>query len=413
MTEICLAPPIDCGFELCNSGPDLHYFLMSKQESFDVTPSEVSFGLGGYISEELFRRAMASHYNDDGWVDYLRDEYLKYRNNYDGSTLIKHSYNNIEKANYNIGELFIEFKTAISNRSYNKSIGKKSLIRANSPKFIRNTIKSSSFSFDYNKYSSIFVSGIVEFITDLSNSCLTLNEARRIFNSHQDDFQQVFFDDSFYKKTSKEIKKIKDQKIKSTKIFNKASSILKDSYPEYHSAFISKDKVKVVGNKYDFMINLKSISSHGYDSINTQLYNKKGDKLSDLCVYFEDTPAPEQLANMITMISHGYENEIIETGNKFSLTDAGRKEFNLSRPNISTCNISNDCEVPDWSIGICNSIDNTLGYKSGFSRFHSNIDWSDRVKEIFHEDIKNKIYRSVRDIGIDKKLGDEVIHLLG
>jgi hypothetical protein len=81
------------------------------------------------------------------------------------------------------------------------------------------------------------------------------------------------------------------------------------------SAFISGDDIIVTGKRFNFRARKGVLSSNGHGALNLTVTDKNNIELVDLCFYFENMPAPDQLAALILHVKAGNEDEIVTTGN--------------------------------------------------------------------------------------------------
>lgn len=89
------------------------------------------------------------------------------------------------------------------------------------------------------------------------------------------------------------------------------------------SAFISGDDVVVTGKRFNFRARKGVLSSNGHGALNLTVTDKDNIELVDLCFYFENMPAPDQLAALILHVKAGNEDEIVTTGNAIRTYEAG------------------------------------------------------------------------------------------
>jgi hypothetical protein len=90
------------------------------------------------------------------------------------------------------------------------------------------------------------------------------------------------------------------------------------------SAFVSGDDVVVTGKRFNFRARKGVLSSNGHGALNLTVTDKDNIELVDLCFYFENMPAPDQLAALILHVKAGNEDDIITTGNAIRTYAAGR-----------------------------------------------------------------------------------------
>ncbi|MDW9481900.1 hypothetical protein GOB57_24945 [Sinorhizobium meliloti] len=89
------------------------------------------------------------------------------------------------------------------------------------------------------------------------------------------------------------------------------------------SAFISGDDVVVTGKRFNFRVRKGVLSSNGHGALNLTVTDKDNIELVDLCFYFENMPAPDQLAALILHVKAGNEDDIVTTGNAIRTYAAG------------------------------------------------------------------------------------------
>lgn len=80
-------------------------------------------------------------------------------------------------------------------------------------------------------------------------------------------------------------------------------------------AFIVGDDVIVTGRKFNFKVRKGVVTSNGHGALNLTVTDRDNIELVDLCFYFENMPAPDQLAALILHVKAGNEEEIVRTGN--------------------------------------------------------------------------------------------------
>ncbi len=76
------------------------------------------------------------------------------------------------------------------------------------------------------------------------------------------------------------------------------------------------------GSEFTFRVAVRHLRA-GHGGVNVSLESRGGQRLTDLCLYFEDTPALEQAAAMALHIQSGDELDLLLTGNPFNVTAAG------------------------------------------------------------------------------------------
>ncbi|WBU27508.1 hypothetical protein OOZ54_12470 [Rhodopseudomonas palustris] len=90
------------------------------------------------------------------------------------------------------------------------------------------------------------------------------------------------------------------------------------------STFARGGAVRLCGREIDLQVaRSRSIASVGHGALDVQVLDPKGTRLANLCVYFEKTPAIDQLAAIALHVQAGSEMEIMQTGNLFNVTADG------------------------------------------------------------------------------------------
>ena len=89
-------------------------------------------------------------------------------------------------------------------------------------------------------------------------------------------------------------------------------------------AFITGDDVIVTGRKFNFRARKGVMTSNGHGAINLTVTDRDNVELVDLCFYFENMPAPDQLAALILHVKAGNEDDIVTTGNTIRTYPAGK-----------------------------------------------------------------------------------------
>lgn len=91
------------------------------------------------------------------------------------------------------------------------------------------------------------------------------------------------------------------------------------------SAFARGEDVVLPGIEADLSVRLtRSCSSLGHGAVSTDLLTKDGKHLSGLCVYFDNTPALDQLVAFKLHLDAGLEKELIESANLFAVGEEAR-----------------------------------------------------------------------------------------
>ena len=110
---------------------------------------------------------------------------------------------------------------------------------------------------------------------------------------------------------------------------------------------------------------------------------------------------------MITMISHGFEDEIIKTGNILGPTDIGREVLEVPRipydSPISPIADSSTCLAVD------SQMDEVMNYKSGSCAFSRKVNNLELGLKIAREQIHNRTMNKILKSGINKNKLTELI----
>jgi hypothetical protein len=67
----------------------------------------------------------------------------------------------------------------------------------------------------------------------------------------------------------------------------------------------------------------RSVTTTGHGALDVGLCAPDGTRLASVCVYFDKTPALDQLAALALHLNAGEETAVLDTGNLFSITAAG------------------------------------------------------------------------------------------
>ncbi len=90
------------------------------------------------------------------------------------------------------------------------------------------------------------------------------------------------------------------------------------------SSFAQGNPVRLAGERIDFDVATNGpIGGRGAHALNIDLLDKAGPRLGKLCLYFEDTPALDQLSALKLHLDSGLESELLTTGNLYEMTQAG------------------------------------------------------------------------------------------
>ena len=102
--------------------------------------------------------------------------------------------------------------------------------------------------------------------------------------------------------------------------------------PETVREFISGKPVDLEGETVTLEIARRgSLTQDGHGAVEVGIKDKGGERLGRLCVYFEGTPALDQLAAFALHAQSGSEMEILQAGNLYNVTAAGAGHPLLSK----------------------------------------------------------------------------------
>lgn len=109
------------------------------------------------------------------------------------------------------------------------------------------------------------------------------------------------------------------------KVITKSYNLLRSvTGEETARAFIAGDGITIEGKDFDFIARRGgSLSETGHGAMRIEVADKSGVVLTDLCIYFDDIPAMDQVAALALHVMVGEEREILETGNYFSVREEG------------------------------------------------------------------------------------------
>ena len=112
---------------------------------------------------------------------------------------------------------------------------------------------------------------------------------------------------------------------KRRKVIVKSFNLLADiTGQETARAFIGGDAVTIEGRKFDFRCRRAgALHQSGHGCLRVEIVDKIGVVLTDLCVYFDDMPAMDQVAALALHAMVGNEDEILQIGNFLNIRDAG------------------------------------------------------------------------------------------
>jgi hypothetical protein len=101
------------------------------------------------------------------------------------------------------------------------------------------------------------------------------------------------------------------------------------------SAFARGEPVRIEGREINFEV-AKAVSAAkvGHGALKIAVHAKEGTKLATLCLYFEDTPALDQVVAMKLHTDAGLEDELLATANLIRLEEAGEGHATLQRRSL-------------------------------------------------------------------------------
>lgn len=166
--------------------------------------------------------------------------------------------------------------------------------------------------------------------TDLFNG-ITLQEINQeIGNIYRN--ERTLTDGLYYDETTGTVKRLKPNNKKKRKAILKSLDFLaRVAGSKTKEVFLGGDYITISGNHFVFKIRKGNYSDFGHSSLDIELWNRRNQRLSNLCFYYENMPAADQLASMMIEITAGNEMKIIETANCWSVTDHGRKSRILKK----------------------------------------------------------------------------------
>ena len=289
-----------------------------------------------------------------------------------------------------INNAYLGLKNLTCAEAIKMSSGKKLDRRIRSKEFISRAYKNASFS---SKYIECITDSLSFFAQDCVESGVSfdsglgfqprpmitanqyMNNQRIAFFAEQDNLELT---DEQIRLISQRKNSLKKTRKWHNKVIAKSKSVLKSLYPKYYQVFISGDEVMLNGVNYDFGVKMKNINTMDWSSIKSSVYSKSGDKLSDMCVFFENTPAPEQMVAFATMVNSGFEEEILSKANFYNISRNHADE--LPKQIKPLTNMSNDRflnETDIHHIGMAElmdfHIDTSMGFPKGTSKLISEI----------------------------------------
>jgi hypothetical protein len=102
-------------------------------------------------------------------------------------------------------------------------------------------------------------------------------------------------------------------------------------------SFARGEAITLQGNTFNLTVARRtSIAEAGHGALDVRLCATDGLPLASVCVYFDKTPALDQVAALAMHMASGEESAVIETGNLFAITTAGAEhplvQQRLARP---------------------------------------------------------------------------------
>lgn len=128
-------------------------------------------------------------------------------------------------------------------------------------------------------------------------------------------------------------------------------------------AFINGDDITVEGKEFNFRVRKGVLLSNSHGGINITVTDKSHIELVDLCFYFQDMPAPDQMAALVMHVQAGNEDQIIKTGNIIRSHDSASSNGalhrlrDMNRASKTMVNVERD-DMLDSSLDF--SLDDTL-----------------------------------------------------
>lgn len=123
---------------------------------------------------------------------------------------------------------------------------------------------------------------------------------------------------------------------KNRKVMTKSFNLLAEiTGLETAKAFVGGDAITIEGKAFDFRCRRGgSLFTTGHGSARVEIVDKSGVVLTDLCVYFDDMPAMDQVAALALHAMVGNEKEILQIGNFFNVRAEGYTSplLNIEKP---------------------------------------------------------------------------------
>lgn len=88
-------------------------------------------------------------------------------------------------------------------------------------------------------------------------------------------------------------------------------------------AFARGEPVVIAGQQIAFSVKAHNLHGQGHGALDVDVHDPAGQKLGDLCLYFDDMPALDQLAAVALHVGAGNEKGLLDTGNLTGITAAG------------------------------------------------------------------------------------------
>lgn len=96
-------------------------------------------------------------------------------------------------------------------------------------------------------------------------------------------------------------------------------------------AFVTGDDVLVEGKRFDFRVRKGVLSSNGHGGMNITVTDKDSVEIADLCFYFRDMPAADQLAALVMHVQSGEEDGILRAANVIRAHPGASSNADLAR----------------------------------------------------------------------------------
>lgn len=308
-----------------------HYSLICSAECGLIRLDEFQYSISN--PPECFSNGSAygevfSSVSDYPFINHIKSKYKDFRQKNSVEERLIYTtapFRDLDSLSYALNEMCLDIR---SNLSDHLKSSKKAIKKSRSESYIKRFVKKNQDSIKGLESFSYFLCDYIHDLKDLKISHFeALQQVPEIHVLTSSGLNQTLFCSSDKGKLKKEFSKEKSRK---RRVFEKAKSVLENMFPEYSSAFINGNKVEIQGKKYNFIISMNNKDSTSWNSIKTTLTDKKGIVLTDLCVYFDSTPAPEQLVSFLILIKSGMEEDIIEKSNFYNTTDEGLKVFKNS-----------------------------------------------------------------------------------